>query len=77
MIINQDIEKILHELGGTSYGAALKLVLEQKKNELNKVGTLKTLEELLGRQHAIKLIDDIFSFMGEKVEKEIKKNQYT
>lgn len=76
MIIPEQIEKFLTELSSTSYGQALKAVLEQKKDELNNISTCKSYEEVLGRQHAINLINDIFKFMGEKKVENIKKNNY-
>jgi hypothetical protein len=76
MIIPDNISETLKQMNQTNFGQALKKVLEQKKEELNDVSTIKTLDELLGRQHAIKLIDDIFNFMQDKKVEVINKNQY-
>jgi len=76
MIIDKNIEDTLKQIPSTVYGMALTKYLEQYKGELNNVETIKTNEELLGRQFALKLIKDLFKFMGEKKVETPNKNQY-
>lgn len=59
--------KILEGMRLTNHGQALQAVLKEKRDELNNVTTCKSWEETLGRKYAVELIDDIFSFMREKV----------
>lgn len=76
MIINKDVEDILKQIPGTLYGQALTVLLEQYKAELNNVNKITTMDELLGKQYALKLIDDIFKFMDNKRVETKNKNQY-
>jgi len=59
--------QLLESMRLTNYGQALQAILSEKKEELNNVSTCKSWEETLGRKYAVDLIDDIFSFMKEKV----------
>ena len=77
MIISPEINELLQQLPRTAYGQALIKFLNQAKEELNNVKTIESWDETLGRKSAIKMIDDLFSFMGEKKVEIKNKNQYT
>lgn len=77
MILDQQTKEALENLNNTPYGAALKAYLEKAKGEINDVKTMNTIDELLGRKYALKYIDELFSFMGEKKVEVRNKNQYT
>ena len=76
MIITPEINELLQQLPRTAHGQALIKFLNQVKEELNNVKTIESWDEALGRKSAIKMIDDLFSFMGEKKKEVISKNQY-
>lgn len=76
MVIPKEVEDILSQIPGTLYGQALRALLDQWKEEMNNVKTIKTIEELIGRQDAIKLVDDLFKFMDNKRVENKSKNQY-
>jgi len=77
MIITPEINELLQQLSRTAHGQALIKFLNQAKEELNNVKTIESWDETLGRKSAIKMIDDLFSFMGEKKVEIKNKNQYT
>lgn len=77
MIIDQQTKETIGNLNNTPYGVALKVYLEKAREEINDVKTMSTLDELLGRKYALKYIDELFSFMGEKKVETKSKNQYT
>lgn len=77
MIIEPDIKEKLEQLNNTPYGIAIKVYLGKAREEINDVKTMSTFDELLGRKYALKYIDELFSFMGEKKVETRSKNQYT
>ena len=77
MIIDEQYKEKLEQISKTPYGIALKVYLKKAREEINDVKTMDTLDELLGRKHALKYIDELFSFMGEKKVETRSKNQYT
>ncbi len=76
MTIDQEQKRILEELYRTPYGKTLEIVLNKAIDEINDVRTMNTLEELLGRKIALKFINELFFFMGEKKVETRDKNQY-
>lgn len=66
-MITPENRELLEGLRNTNYGKALKELLDEKLEEIGNIKSCKSWEETLGRQYALKLIDDIFSFMKEKV----------
>lgn len=77
MILPKEVTEKLQQLPKSLYGSALILMLEQTREELNDVKTIESWEEALGRKFALKFIDDLFSFMGEKKVEPRSKNIYT
>lgn len=67
-MITQENRQLLSEMKNTNYGKALKNFLDDKYEEMNNVATCKSWEETLGRAFAVKILDDLFSFMKEKTE---------
>lgn len=67
-MIKPENKILLEGLKTTGYGRALQEFLDEKKNELNDVSTCKSWDETLGRAKAVAIIDEIFSFMKDKVE---------
>lgn len=68
-------KKILNDLGRTDFGRALKVYLEEKKEEIGDITTAQSWEDTKGKQIALKVIKELFSFMAEKKDERIK-NQY-
>lgn len=67
----------LKELGGTHYGETLRVFLKEEYDKIRDVRNCKSFEETIGRQLALKTLDELFRFLNdEKVEK-ASKNQYT
>ena len=76
MIIQKEVEDILKQIPGTLYGQAINAYLTQARDELDSVTKITTFEELLGKQYAIKVIDELFKFMDNKKVETKNKNQY-
>jgi hypothetical protein len=64
--MTQDIKSKLLELGKSPYANTLKAFLNEKLSEIDSVDGVTTLEEVLGKQHAKKLIKGLFSFLEDK-----------
>lgn len=59
------------------YGNALRDLLNEKRDGLNNVSGLDTIEEVKGRQEAIVIIDKLISDVFKEIKTPIKKeNQY-
>ena len=69
-------KKILEELKNTHYGVALNEFLKEKYNYIGDITTIKSWDETLGRQYAVKVIKELFSFMEEQKAQIQNKNQY-
>jgi hypothetical protein len=65
-MISPENTKLLSELKHTNYGKALKEFLDEKYKEINNVAYCTSWDDTLARTKAIKILDDIFSFMKEK-----------
>lgn len=76
MKLEPNLSELLNELPKLAHGQALLKFLEEEKKILNDVKTLTSWEEALGRKNAIKIIDDLFSFMGEKKVETKSRNTY-
>lgn len=75
-MISPDNLKLLEELGKTQFGVALREFLTEKLGEISNVKNSKTVEDLLGNQKAISIIEDLFAFMREKKTPTKKKHEY-
>jgi predicted N-acyltransferase len=67
------IEKLLLELPKSSYGAALKVFLEEELGKVDSIDGIKTIEEVKGKQIAKEIIKKIFAFY--KVDKSSGQNK--
>ena len=67
-MIKQESKELLEGLRLTNYGKALKELLDEKYSEIGDIKTCNSWEEVVGRKYALKLIDEIFYFMKEKVD---------
>ena len=65
--MNPRIKEILAELSKTSYGQALNEYLDYKYDDINDVHKIKSEAELIGHQIALKLLDELFGFLGDKL----------
>ncbi len=72
----QDLIPILKELTKTQYGAALRMYLDQKFDELGKVEDIEGEINLEAVKKARKILNDIFKFYEVQVPVDKKKNQY-
>lgn len=76
MILKQENHELLEHMAKTPYGTALKEYLEAALRDIKDISTAQTWEETLGRKFAVKLVEDLFSFMKEKKIVDKSKNQY-
>ena len=61
----EERNKKLEELAKGIYGECLLDYLKEKKIELKSIDEIKSFEELVGRQEAVKMIDKVFYFFSE------------
>lgn len=64
--MNEEQKLLLVELGKNQYGAALKAFLNVEYEKINDIQTTTSWEETIGRQLALKTLDKLFNFMGER-----------
>jgi len=75
-MITPQYREILNGISTTQYGRALQEYLEEELNKIDTVVGVKSLEEVIGRQHAVDLIKKIFAFTKEQKVDTKSKNQY-
>lgn len=75
-MITPETKKLLEELNRNNYGKALREYLDAELAEIKNICNAKTLKEMEGRQHAVKLIEKLFSFMEERKASQRGPNQY-
>jgi hypothetical protein len=62
--MNEELLKSqMESLAKSQYGEVLLEFIGQKIDSLNKIGDIKTIEELVGRQEAAKILKEIFRFL--------------
>jgi len=76
-MIKSEIKEILEGINATPFGRALQAFLDDKLEELNNVQNCTSWEDTLGRKHATKVLEDLFSLMKIQKSKVASKNQYT
>lgn len=76
-MIDPKIKEELEQLSKTTFGKALKVYLEEKKAEIGDITACKNWEDTQGRQHALKLINDLFTVMEPVKLEKTRTNQYT
>lgn len=77
MIIEPELKSKLEQIPHSPQGFALLQYLELAQKELKDIETAQSWEEVQGRKFALKVINDLFIFMGEKKVVITSKNQYT
>lgn len=75
--MTQQEKELLFTLKNSAHGRVLKKYLELEKQKIADVLNCNSWDETIGRQHAVKLINNIFGFLEEKEAKERTPNQYT
>lgn len=71
-----DRKKLLSDLNNTAYGAALREYLNEELTKIDTVKGVTTLDEAIGRKHAVELVEKLFAFMESKQEVKKGNNQY-
>lgn len=66
----------LKELGGTHYGETLRLFLKEEYDKIRDVRNSKSFEDTIGRQLALKTLDDLFKFLNNENIGKVSKNTY-
>ena len=56
-------DKELRQLANSDLGKVLVDYLDEKIKDMSDVSKIKTYDELLGKQEAIKILKDLFSFL--------------
>lgn len=74
--MREAVKNLLYELPKTSHGKALKEYLDEQIKEVNDVTGVVTLEDVKGKQIAVKILKKIFAFLGDKSVDVKPKNQY-
>lgn len=69
--------ELLRELARSMHGKALKTYLEDQYKVIGDITSCTSWEQTIGRQFAIGVLKDIFSFLEEKPESKKTPNQYT
>ena len=77
MVIDERTNELLKEANSTAHGQAVIRFLNAYKEDLNNIKTVQSWDEALGRKYAIKFVDDLLSFMGEKTVETKRKNIYS
>lgn len=75
-MISEQAQETLKTLKNSAYGRALTELCTEHLDKLDDVETIKTWDEVLGRQHAKTLIKDMFYYLNLEKKKENTKNQY-
>lgn len=65
-MMNLEEKEILSSIKTTQYGAVLKKFLEEEYKKIGDITKAENWEETRGRQVALALLKDLFSFLEEK-----------
>ena len=68
----------LKQLAQSDFGKMLIDYLDEKIKDLGNITKIRTFEELVGRQEAVKVLKELFNFLekGREIKPEVKKNDY-
>jgi hypothetical protein len=75
----EQLNEQMESLAKSQYGGVLLEYIKEKIDLMGKIGSIKTFEELIGKQEAVKILKDIFRFLETKREPESSapsKNEY-
>ena len=72
-------DEALGKLAKSPFGVVLVSWLEDKIRLMKDVTKIKTFEEMVGRQEAVKILEDLFRFLKNKRQKKepVTKTEYT
>ncbi len=70
-------KELLQQLATSAHGKALKDFLNERYTAINDVTNCKNWEDAVGRQYALILLKEIFSFLEEKKTVDRTPSQYT
>lgn len=70
-MITEDLKKALTELGKTSYGKSLADYLNIKLSDLADI-TRAAKDTFEGRQHAVKVLIELFGFLGDNLKLDVR-----
>lgn len=65
-MISPDDHELLRQLSRTPYGRALRHYLDEKYAEIGNISTTKSWDETLGRQFALKFLQELFALMEDE-----------
>jgi hypothetical protein len=65
-MIKKEVKEIMEQLGKTSYGAALRVYLNEAIADLKDITKTKSWEETLGRQLAVDVLERLMKDMEER-----------
>lgn len=68
--------KLLEEMKDSPYAKALSAFVQEEIDKINTVKGIKTLEEALGKEYAVNLLEKMFNFLNRKNSTN-DKNQYS
>ena len=69
-------KKILAEIKNSPFGRVLAIYLEEEIGKIESVKGVKTLDEALGKQYALNLVEKLFNFLNRKEVSSLTKDQY-
>ena len=75
-MIEEKHKTTLKELGNTHYAESLRIFLKEEYDKIRDVRNAKSYEETIGRQLALKTLDDLFKFLNDEKVDKVSKNQY-
>lgn len=70
--------ELLKQLAQSDHGKILMNFLDEKIKEMTDITKIKTYEEMMGKQEAVKILKELFSFLekGREKKPEIQKTNY-
>lgn len=79
--MDENLKKLIYEMASQPYGDALRAFLEEKIHKLSDITTITgSLEEkgklVEARMEAVKILRELFVFLGGKPDTKGRKNQY-
>jgi hypothetical protein len=76
-MINPETKKILTEVKNTSYGQALRIWLNEAIIDIGDIKKVTSYEDAIGRQLAVKKLEEMFSLLKDEKIDTFKKTPYT
>lgn len=76
-MLKPESRALLQELARTMHGNALREYLKEKREVIGDIKLCTSWEHTVGRQYALEVLDEVFSFLEEKKTTDKTPNQYT